>query len=203
MKSALRPAALALSLLLPLAYSALTAAAETAAHGAEGAGTVTLGDGLKRRFEFRAVAHEDGTVTGYVNFKDPTEIPAQDVDQTGEAGLEAVPEGVEVTVEVDSLKVQGRRAALGGVVSSTNLPRYVGMRFLLAVEDRGDGRASAPDRVAWGFYRPAGAERMADDLDHPDSGQAPVAERDVDAGRFPLVSHTLSRIDEGDIRVTP
>lgn len=187
-----------------LTYSALTAAAETAGRAAEGAGAVTLGDGLRRRFEFRAVEHEDGTVTGYINFKDPTEIPEQDVDRTGEPGLEAVPEGLEVTVEVDSLKVEGRRAALGGVVSSTNLPRYVGLRFLLAVEDCGDGApAAARDRIAWGVYRPAAPERTAADADSPESGESPVAEPEVDAARFPLVSHTLSKIAEGDIRVSP
>lgn len=186
-----------------IAKNGSPAAAAAEGPSASGAGVVSLGDSLKRRFEFQAVTREDGSVTGYITLAVPAELPEQDVDGTGEAGLEGSPAGLEVTVEVDSLKVRGRRAVLGGVVSSTNLPRYVGVRVLLAVEDRGEGaKPAARDRLTWGVYRGAAA-RLAADAEDPGAEGALVAEREFDAERFPLSSFSLSRIDEGDIRVSP
>jgi len=202
MNSRPRSSALILSL-CALLTCASPASASAAGPSVAGSGSVSLGDRLQRRFEFDAVEHEDGSVSGYVTFSDPTELPDQDVDGTGEPGMEGRPEGLEMTVAVDSLKVEGRRAALSGLVSRTNHPRYAGLRVLLTVEDRGDGsKGAAPDRITWGVYRGDAAERMASDADNPDAGAVVVVERVFDAARFPLSSFTLARLDEGDIRVS-
>lgn len=202
MRSLPRPSALALSLLLLLTHTA-AAAADSAGASVAGSGAVSLGDRLQRRFEFNAVAREDGSATGYVTFSDPTELPAQDVDGTGEAGLDGPPAGLELTVAIDALKVSGRRAVMSGLVSGTNHPRYAGVRVLLTVEDRGDGReGAARDRITWGVYRSTAGGWLASDADIPDSETTFVAECEFDIERFPLSAFTLARIDEGDIQVS-
>ena len=201
MTSRPRSSALILSLLLLLTYASPASAASGAS--VAGSGSVSLGDRLQRRFEFDAAEHEDGSVTGYVTFSDPTALADQDVDGTGEAGLEGRPEGLEVTIAVDSLKIEGRRAALSGTVSSTNHPRYAGLRVMLTVEDRGDGgEPAARDRITWVVYRGGAGGWLASDTDNPDAVAPVVIERGFDAERFPLSSFTLARLDEGDIRIS-
>lgn len=201
MKPALHAAALALSILSMLTPRPAQAAA--AGPSAAGAGAVSLGDGLRREFAFEAFIHEDGSVTGHVTLRDRAGVPDQNVDGADEPGLEPLPEGLEMTVSVDSMKVQNNRAALSGAVTSTNHPRYAGLRVILAVEDNGAGpQDAASDRLTWGVY-PRAAERVVTDAENPDAGMYPVREREFDSDRFPLSSYSLSAIDEGDIQVRP
>ena len=196
----MRPALCALALALILqCFDAAGAATRSAA----GAGTTSLGDGLKREFEFSAVTNEDGGVTGHLTLNGPAVIPSQDVDGTGEPGADAPPSGLQVTADVDFMRLAGKRAVLGGVVTSTNDPRYSGLRFIFVVEDNGEaGHAAAPDRISWGAYRSV-AEWLAADAENPDAGLYPAGGRELDGRRFPPSSYSLFRIESGDIRVTP
>jgi hypothetical protein len=201
MKSALR------SLVLFVCILSFTttdsSATPDASPSATGAGAVSLRGDLKRRFELEAVAREDGSVSGRITIIDPSEIPQQDVDGTEEPGLEGSASGLEVTVEVDSMKVKDNRAVLSGIVTSTNLPRYAGLRVILTVEDNDEGGQSRRrDKITWGFYQRA-SERLVSDADNPESGIYLMADREFDSNSFPLSSYTLSAIDEGDIQIRP
>jgi len=193
--------ALALFLLGPITSE--SSAQDAPGPSAAGAGTVSLADGLKRRFEFKVVTQEDGGVSGYVTLSDPSEIADQDVDGTGEPGLEGAPDVVELTVEVYSMSVEGKRAVLSGVVTSTNHLRYADVRVILTVEDNGEGgEAGRPDRITWGIYRKED-ERHVTDAENPDAGIYPTGGREFDSRRFPLSAYSLSAIGEGDIQVRP
>src|ERR1044072_5313851 len=86
-----------------------------------GGGTFSVGtDTKKGPFNFNAITHKDGSVTGHLSLIDPEDAPDQDVDGTEEAGLESLNDGVELTADVDSVRVTGNRAALSGVVNNGN-----------------------------------------------------------------------------------
>lgn len=178
-------------------------AAKSAGPSASGAGAISLGDGLKREFNFAAITNEDGSVSGRLTLIDPSAATDQNVDGTDEPDSEVPPAGLEVTVEIDSMRVSGNRAALSGTVTSTNAARYAGLRFILTVEDNGEsGKSAVPDKVTWGVYHRQ-AERSPVDAENPDAGVYPAGEPDVDSQSFPLSSYTLSEIATGDIKVSP
>src|SRR6266446_4114763 len=87
-----------------------------------GGGTFSVDTNKKGHFNFNAITHTDGSVTGHLTLRDPEEAPNQDVDGTGELGLEGLSDGEEVTADVDSVKVDGNRAALSGVITSASVP---------------------------------------------------------------------------------
>jgi hypothetical protein len=201
MRSTLRAIALALSLLT--LFTPRSSATVEAGPSAVGTGTVSLGDDLKRRFEFKAVMNEDEGATGYMALSDPAEIPARDVDGSDGPDAEGSPSGLELMVELDSMKVKNNRAVLSGVVTSTNLARYAGVRLILTVEDNGeDGKGAGPDLLTWGVYR-ALPERPVADAENSDAGSYMVSGAKFDIDRFPLSSYSLTEIDEGDIQVRP
>lgn len=187
---------------LALALSPLNfASTENSLPSSAGSGAVLVGQDLKVRFEFEAAAREDGTVTGRITIKDLRVIPDQDVDGMGESGLDGPPAGVELSAEVDSLKVQGRRAVLSGMVTSTNERRYAGLRLILTVEDNGEGgKTDPPDKITWGVYR-AMVERHVADEENPDAGLYLIGQGEFDSNKFPVASYSLFKINEGNIQV--
>ena len=184
-----------------------------------GGGTFLVGSNLKGHFNFNAVTHEDGSVTGHLSLRDPEAAPNQDVDGTGELGLEGLLNGVELTADLDSINISGNRVALSGVVTESSVQRYVGLRMILTVEDNGEGNADVPDRITWGFYQrisrrlvadfenpdagayPVGEKILATDEENPEAGAFLVGESDFDSHSFPLSSYSLTNIDGGNIQV--
>lgn len=183
-----------------------------------GGGTFSVGANKKGYFDFNAITHRDGTTTGHLSLRDPEEAPDQDVDGNGEPGLEALSDGVELTADVDSVKVTGNRAALSGVITRATVPRYVGLRIILTVEDDGEGGPN-PDQITWGFYQRV-TRRLVTDEENPDAGAFPVGERflatdaerpeegaflvgdsDLDSQSFPLSSYSLNQIAGGNIQI--
>jgi hypothetical protein len=172
----------------------------------------------KGHFNFNAVTDESGNVTGHLSLRDPEEAPNQDVDGNGELGLEALPDGVELMANVDSINVSGNRAALSGVITSASVPRYVGLRIILTLEDNGEMNPE-PDKITWGFYQriiprlvadaenpdagayPVGVKILATDFENPEAGAFFVGESDVDSQSFPLSSYSLTTINGGNIQV--
>ena len=85
---------------------------------------------------------------GQIDIRDPTPIPAQDVDGTGDPELAGSPSGVALHVDVDCLRVDGGTAVLGGEVTRSDVTRYVGKYVLLFVQ----GGARSEGKLTWGFY---------------------------------------------------
>lgn len=213
---------LAYAVLLSLSFLVLGGAKSFAApedvSSVTGGGTFSVGASKKGHFDFNAITHSDGTVTGHLSLKDPEGAPAQDVDGTGEPGLESLSDGVELTADVDSVKIGGNRAALSGVITSASVPRYLGLRIILTVQDDGEG-GPEPDKITWGFYQrverrlvtdqenpeagafPVGERFLADDAERPEAGAFLVGDADIDSQSFPLSSYALNEIGGGNIQV--
>jgi hypothetical protein len=183
-----------------------------------GGGTFSVGGDKKGHFNFNAVTHRDGSVTGHLTLRDPEETPNQDVDGTGEMGLDGLSDGAEVTADVDSVKISGNRAVLSGLITRSTVPRYVGLRMILTVEDTGEN-GPEPDKITWGFYQrvnrrlvadfenpdagefPVGEKILATDFENPEAGAFSVGESDFDSHSFPLSSYSLTDIHGGNIQV--
>lgn len=195
-----------------------SSAASDGAATITGGGTFFVGNNLKGHFNFNAVTHRDGSVTGHLSLRDPEEAPEQDVDGTGAPGLEGLPDGVELTADLDGINIGGNRAALSGVVRTASNQRYVGLRIILTLEDNGEGDGEGPDKITWGFYQritprlvadfenpdagayPVGVKILASDAENPDAGAFLVGDSDIDSHSFPLSSYALADVDSGNIQ---
>jgi hypothetical protein len=178
------------------------------------------GNGV-RTIEFNASGQSGGRASGDLALTEPIALPDQDVDGAGEPEVKETT--LSLRVAVDCLKVEGNRAVLGGQVRDSNVQSYVGRRLLLTVEDNAGAEKPAPDRYAFGFYRPTLPSWVPTDAELKfDSGAglmwiATDAERDDDKGissqpreqgqceGFPLASYELEELpkDGGDIQVRP
>jgi len=191
------------------------------AQSASGGFHVVTDDGT-RNIEFNAQLHPNGSASGDLKFTGPLSVPDQDVD--GDAtGDPSASSSLSIRVDVDCLRVQGNRAAIGGLVRESSVSAYVGRRMLLTVEDGGEGANAEPDRYTWGQYRSTAATWVASDAElESDSGVgltwiATDSERTDDAGipsthssevtckSFPLSSYALDALSQGsgNIQVRP
>ena len=196
--------------LLCLAFASQTiTSAVNAGPSANGDFQFTLDDGVIRYVQFDARLHgEEGK--GNMTFSDPSAIPP------GEGEAPTAP-GVQMAVNFDCLKVEGNRAVMGGVISSSNILPAINQRVLLVVEDNGEGvNAAEPDRLTWGIYltpatgwTPVDAERdddigatltwLATDFERLDdvgipSNRSPI----VRCGSFPLSSYAFIDVGHGN-----
>jgi len=171
----------------------------------------TLGDGNQRYLQFNG--RVDGNNHGSMTFSDPSAIPDG-----------ATTPGVQLTATFDCVKVQGNRAVMGGVITSSNVLSAIDRRILLVVEDNGEGiNAPAPDRLTWGVYEnavsgwtPKDAERdddngaflswLATDFERPDDPGFPSNRSNiVRCDSFPLSSYSFVDVGHGNgnIQVKP
>lgn len=170
-------------------------------------------------------AKQDGSgAKGNLTFSGPANIPDQDVDGDGTLTLGMA--NVTLNVAIDCLKLTGNRAAISGIVTSSNVSAYDGRRIVLSVEDNGEGsKAGAPDRYTWGSYVASAGSWIPSDAELVfDNGAslswlATDAEREDDAGiqyqtkvalttdcqSFPLVSYVMDDVPQGagNIQVRP
>ena len=165
---------------------------------------------------------QDGSgARGDITFTGAMAISNEDVD--GEGVTVGAVSNVSITVSADCLRVSGNQAAMSGVVSSSSVPEYIGIRALLAVEDNGEGVKAARDRFTWGVYRSHAATWIPEDAEVPgDTGYfltwiATDAERNDDAGvpsnksnvvdcqSFPFGSYAFEIVAHGagNIQVKP
>jgi len=171
--------------------------------GAQNNGPSAQGDftfasgGLGWAIQYDARIQNKGTTNGTINLVGSLEVADQDVDGEGNAGSAGVVQ-VTLKVNVDCLRIAGKRAAIGGVVAESSDPAYIGRRGLLVVEDNGEGsKTQAPDRFTWGLYGNSGIEWIATDGElEVDTGAgltwfATDAERTDDIGR---PSHSSNEI---------
>jgi hypothetical protein len=132
--------------------------------------------------------------------------------------------GVQMRANFDCLRVEGNRAVIGGVISSSNVLTAIGRRMLLVLEDNGEGiNQPALDRLTWGIYEtpesgwtPKDSERdddigaslswLATDLERPENVGIP-SKKDplVGCQSFPLSSYSFVDVGHGNgnIQVRP
>ena len=169
------------------------------------------GDGIPRYLQFDA--REEGNNHGSLTYSDPSTTPEG-----------ATVPGVQMTVTFDCVKVQGNRAVMGGVITSSNILAAINNRALLVVEDNGEGiDATAPDRLTWGVYlnvtrdwTPKDSEReddngasltwIATDAERPELPGIPSNQSTtVRCDSFPLSSYAFVDVahGNGNIQVKP
>lgn len=137
-------------------------------------------------------------VHGQMTFAGATELSNEDVDGNGNGGSSV--SNMAMTVSFDCLKVQGNRAAMSGVVTSSSVPEYIGTRALLAVEDNGEGKhASSLDRFTWGVYRNPANTWVPSDAEVPGDNGAMFTWYATDAERFDDVGRPSSQNQNGTV----
>jgi hypothetical protein len=152
--------------------------------------------GLAWAIQFDARLQNKGATQGQITIVGSIDVPDQDVDGEGNGGSIGVAQ-VSMTVEVDCLRIAGKRAAIGGIVEDASNENYIGRRGLLIIEDNGEGSKASLDRFTWGLYGNEGIQWVATDAELVfDAGAglswfATDAERDDDIGR---PSHGSSEI---------
>lgn len=196
---------------------------------AQNGGTASNGDfqfsltGATGSIQFDARLHGNGA-RGQMTFNGTAEISNEDDSVAPGTPTET---NVQAVVSIDCLRIDKdhpNRAAMSGVVSSSNVPELLGRRALLAVEDNGEGRKSdAPDRFTWGVYRSTNITWFPTDEELPgDTGWSlswPIsdAERNdpptasnsrtftVDCNAFPFDSYAFEDLPHGagNIQVKP
>ena len=177
-------------------------------------------DGASGAIQYNAKQQGSGA-SGHLTFTGAMEISNEDVDGEGTT-LSAV-SNVSMTVSVDCLRVSGNRAAISGVVSSSSVPEYIGVRALLAVEDNGEGVKAARDRFTWGTYRTVSPNWIPEDAEVPgdtgyfmtwiatdferldDVGIPSTKSNVVDCQSFPFGSYAFEEVAHGagQIQVKP
>jgi hypothetical protein len=181
---------------------------------ANGGFQFTLEDGNTRYIEFEARLQGDNA-TGHMAFSDPNATVGDENSRIT---------GVQMRANFDCLRVEGNRAVIGGVISSSNVLTAIGRRMLLVLEDNGEGiNQPAPDRLTWGIYEtpesgwtPKDSERdddigaslswLATDLERPENVGIP-SKKDplVGCQSFPLSSYSFVDVGHGNgnIQVRP
>jgi hypothetical protein len=214
-----RPARVFLSMLALAIFSLVPTAFAQSVSG----GFHVASDEGTRNIEFNAKVNPNGSASGDLKFTGPLSVPDQDVDGDGSGDPSASAATLSLRVDIDCVKVQDNRAAIGGVVKESSISAYIGRRVLLSVEDGGEGENAEPDRYTWGQYRSTAATWVASDAElEVDAGVgltwlATDAERTDDVGvssnqpttidckTFPLSSYALESLPQGsgNIQVKP
>ena len=191
----------------------LLAAIPAAAQSSNGDFSFAL-SGANGSIQFSAKTDGSGA-KGHVTFTATQDVSNDSVDDTGGPGAAAT--SATIQVEVDCLKVTGNRAAMSGIVTSSNVPGYAGLRAILAVEDGGEGSKAAKDAFTWGVYRnnaatwtPSDAEVpgdngamfswLATDFEVPGDAGVQVganAPTGVDCKSFGLAAYSLDEVAHG------
>jgi len=173
-------------------------------------------------FEFNARLLNNGATQGEMTVTGSVDLPDQDVDGEG-GGSGAGVVDVSLTINVDCLVVNGKRAALSGEVTQSSVDSYVGRSAILAVEDNGEGKNADPDRFTWGFYgtsaitwvptdaelefdEGAGLNWIATDAEREDDVGIPSHPSTlVDCHTFPASAYALESLPHGagNIQVKP
>jgi hypothetical protein len=169
-----------------------------------------LEDGANRYLKFNA--REDVNNLGSMSFSDPSAMPEG-----------ATEPGAQITATFDCVKVQGNRAVMGGVITSSNILEAINSRVLLVVEDNGEGTDAAADRLTWGVYPNAATGWTPKDAERDDDNGASLTWIAIDAERpdlpgipsnrsttvrcdsFPLSSYSFVDVGHGNgnIQVKP
>jgi hypothetical protein len=205
-------------------YVSMPARAHASQPSASGTYRFVLEDGFSKSVEFSATSDERGATTGQMTFTDEAGVSDRDPDAGGEEKGES-PVPFSMTVRLDSLTIERNRAVMGGTVTDSSIPSYLGKWVQLVVEDNGDGREE-PDKLTWCFCQPEERGWVPEDAElRGDDGAyrswwATDAEREDDRGIqstniipgnrtsctvFPLSAYPFAEVrsGEGQIQVQP
>ena len=199
---------------------ALSAAAQNNGSAANGDFQFAL-NGATGAIQFDARL-QGSSAKGQMTFNATMAVSNEDVD--GEGVSSTAVSQVTATVSFDCVRVNGDRAAMSGIVTSSNVPAYIGRRAVLAVEDNGEGvNAPALDRFTWGVYRNSVHNWVPSDFEVPgdtgallnwtatdferidDVGISARQSEDVDCHSFPFGSYAFEKVAQGagNIQVKP
>jgi hypothetical protein len=175
----------------------------TFAVAAQNSGPASNGDfqfaltGATGEIEYNARAH-GSSAQGQMTFTGSSEISNEDVDGTGSTAPSVT--NVTLTVSFDCLRISGNKAAMSGTISSSNVPEYLGLRALLAVEDNGEGvKQPAPDRFTWGVYRTNAVTWVPVDAEDENDTGATLTWFASDAERLDDVPVLTNQLNAGTI----
>jgi hypothetical protein len=175
-----------------------------------------LEDGTPRYLQFEARIQGD-TARGSMTYTDPAGAPAVPNETDGAPSAQ-------VTAQFDCAKIDGNRAVMGGIITSSNIAAAINRRVLLVVEDNGEGvNAQNSDRLTWGIYDLPATSWIPVDAEREDDNGASLtwiatdAERQDDVGipskrdpivrctSFPLSSYSFVNVGHGNgnIQVKP
>jgi hypothetical protein len=178
-------------------------------------------NGASGAIQFDARLQGNGA-KGQMTFNANVEVSNEDVD--GEGITSSAVSQVTATVKFDCMHVSANRAAMSGLVTSSNIPSFVGRRAVLSVEDNGEGiDAPVLDRFTWGLYKqnvrnwtPSDSEVPGDngamlnwfatDSERPDDVAIPARQsEEIDCHSFPFGSYAFETIAQGagNIQVKP
>lgn len=172
-----------------------TAAAQSSGPASNGDFQFSL-EGAAGAIEYNARLH-GATASGEMTFTGSMSISNEDVDGEGTTVIPV--ENVSVTVTFDCLRISGNRAAMSGVVSSSSVPEYIGVRALLAVEDNGEGSKADLDKFTWGVYRHVAPNWIPEDAEVPGDTGALLTWYVTDAERIDDVGHPSSQNQSGPV----
>jgi len=203
-----------LAVLSLITFTTKTKSAVDSGPSANGSFQFSLEDGNIRYVEFEARIH-DNNARGTMTFTDPNGVVG---DENGTS------QGGTVSATFDCMRIEGNRAVMGGVVSSSSIAAAVGRRMLLVVEDNGEGvDQPTPDKLTWGVYEAFGTGWIPKDAERDDDNGASLtwiatdAERPDDVGipsrtnplvgcqSFPLSSYAFVSVEHGggNIQIRP
>ena len=193
-----------------------------AAQDATGGFHLTLDGGSRMQIEFQARATDTtGGGSGKMKLKTSTDLP--DVDEDDPFGQKGTVSDFSFDADFDCVSIDGKRAAMSGLVRSASVVGYVGKRVILTVEDGGEGKNAERDKFTWGLYGvssirwiPTDAERKDDDgwsrtwiasdsEREDDRGTVLRRETETDCRSFHLGAYTLTEVAPGggNIQVRP
>ncbi|HVG25163.1 MAG TPA: hypothetical protein VND45_13485 [Thermoanaerobaculia bacterium] len=178
--------------------------------------------GAKGAIQYNARV-QGSSAKGNLTFTGTQDVSGDAVDDAGGNG--AASTTATISVSIDCMRQTGNRAAMSGIVTSSNVPGYTGRRAILAVEDNGEGVKESRDAFTWGLYHdqqpswtasdaevPGDSGAMfswlATDFEQPNDVGIPAganAPKGVDCRSFSLSSYALESLvhGTGNIQVRP
>jgi hypothetical protein len=130
-----------------------TMAAQNSGPSANGEFTFAAGASAKSlQFDAR-IQNNNNQTRGQIALTGDESFGDQDVDGGGDSNPGGAHASLKLSADVQCLRIEGNRAVMAGVVTSSSVPGYIGVRTLLVVEDGGEGKNAAADKFTWGMYR--------------------------------------------------
>jgi hypothetical protein len=195
---------------------------------ASGSVRVSMPDGDLRYVEFSARLDQNGSTSGQMTFRSPSQKADENLDGESHEGAEIKRSGSAseffFKASFDCMVIKETRAVMSGTITEASSERYLGQRVVLVVQDKGeDSKTASSDKLTWGIYNSGTRSWIPSDAEvENDSGVglrwlATDAERDDDVGlqpdksasigcqSFPLSSFSLVKVKngDGDILVRP
>lgn len=130
--------------------------------------------GLTRYLEFYAWMEKNGNTTGETVFMDQPSASDPKVVNTESSQSESAT-AFFAKAEFDCMVINGNKAVMSGRVTTSSLERYVGQRFVLAVQDGDNSNPPRKDKLTFGFYRETSKGWLPLDSERSEEGTGPMS----------------------------